>query len=94
MPSRFDIAKKSSNNSASTIGGKSIPNQIILKQKFESDSEELDRTYDSPEFQEQARQFIKDTSTITEKKLDQAMSTISKCLIIPALIIPKEEEYN
>jgi hypothetical protein len=91
MPSRFDIVNKSGNNPASAIGGKRIPDQMTPKQKFESGLEKLDRIYDTPEFQRKANQFIRDSSTIPEKELNQPMSTISKCPVIPALIVPKEK---
>ncbi|HOX30463.1 MAG TPA: hypothetical protein P5080_04700 [Candidatus Paceibacterota bacterium] len=88
--SRIDFAQKSANISASTIGGKRIPNQVIPKKEFESGLEEVDRIYNSPEFQEQTRQFIRDSSTIPENEFDQPMSTISSCPIMLASIVPKE----
>lgn len=54
--------------------------------------ERVDRRSESAEFQKQAREFIRISSTIPEDELDRPMSTISSCPIMLSSVIPKEDD--
>jgi hypothetical protein len=47
---------------------------------------------ESREFQKQAREFIRISSTIPADELDQPLSTISGCPIMLSSIIPKTDD--